>query len=179
MPSLEGVDDNAPARGFGVRGRSARDRSPQLGESIGLDGQNTGIGGIGVRGYSTGLEGIGLDGYSKYSAGVSGKGATIGVVGYSNIGNGMYGYSSEANGVVGRSSAANGVVGLSYRGTGVYGSSYIGLTALLEGNVRITGNLTTTGTLQIGGGSFRIDHPLDPANKYLSHSFVESFTWHP
>ncbi len=24
------------------------------------------------------------------------------------------------------------------------------------------------------GGSFRIDHPLDPENKYLSHSFVES-----
>lgn len=24
------------------------------------------------------------------------------------------------------------------------------------------------------GGSFRIDHPLDPANRYLSHSFVES-----
>jgi hypothetical protein len=30
------------------------------------------------------------------------------------------------------------------------------------------------GTLIKGGGSFRIDHPLDPANKYLSHSFVES-----
>jgi len=25
-----------------------------------------------------------------------------------------------------------------------------------------------------GSGSFKIDHPLDPANKYLSHSFVES-----
>ena len=25
-----------------------------------------------------------------------------------------------------------------------------------------------------GGGGFRIDHPLDPANKFLSHSFVES-----
>ena len=23
-------------------------------------------------------------------------------------------------------------------------------------------------------GTFKIDHPLDPANKYLSHSFVES-----
>lgn len=36
------------------------------------------------------------------------------------------------------------------------------------GNFNIVGNLTK------GGGSFRIDHPLDPANKYLSHSFVES-----
>lgn len=30
------------------------------------------------------------------------------------------------------------------------------------------------GTLTKSGGSFRIDHPLDPANKFLSHSFVES-----
>ena len=36
------------------------------------------------------------------------------------------------------------------------------------GSVRITGNLIK------GSGSFQIDHPLDPANKYLYHSFVES-----
>jgi hypothetical protein len=30
------------------------------------------------------------------------------------------------------------------------------------------------GTLIKLSGSFRIDHPLDPAHKYLSHSFVES-----
>jgi trimeric autotransporter adhesin len=30
------------------------------------------------------------------------------------------------------------------------------------------------GTLSKSAGSFRIDHPLDPANRYLSHSFVES-----
>jgi hypothetical protein len=36
------------------------------------------------------------------------------------------------------------------------------------------GNVTVTGTLTKGGGSFKIDHPLDPENKYLSHSFVES-----
>ena len=38
----------------------------------------------------------------------------------------------------------------------------------LNGTVHVVGNLTK------GGGSFQIDHPLDPANKYLSHSFVES-----
>ncbi|MGI0002218.1 MAG: hypothetical protein ACRD42_03955, partial [Nitrososphaeraceae archaeon] len=43
-----------------------------------------------------------------------------------------------------------------------------GLAAYLEGNVKITGNL------QKAGDSFKIDHPLDPADKYLSHSFVES-----
>jgi hypothetical protein len=43
-----------------------------------------------------------------------------------------------------------------------------------SGNVRVTGNLTVTGSVSKGSGSFKIDHPLDPANKYLSHSFVES-----
>jgi hypothetical protein len=36
------------------------------------------------------------------------------------------------------------------------------------------GNLSVAGTLSKGSGSFRIDHPLDPRNKYLYHSFVES-----
>jgi hypothetical protein len=40
--------------------------------------------------------------------------------------------------------------------------------AVLNGKVKITGNL------EKAGGSFKIDHPLDPANKYLCHSFVES-----
>jgi hypothetical protein len=41
-------------------------------------------------------------------------------------------------------------------------------------SVDSNGNLTITGNLSKGSGSFKIDHPLDPANKYLSHSFVES-----
>lgn len=40
--------------------------------------------------------------------------------------------------------------------------------AFFSGSVSIGGTLTKT------AGSFKIDHPLDPANKYLSHSFVES-----
>lgn len=36
------------------------------------------------------------------------------------------------------------------------------------------GDLQVVGTLSKAAGSFKIDHPLDPANKYLSHSFVES-----
>lgn len=38
----------------------------------------------------------------------------------------------------------------------------------------VDGNLSVTGTISKGGGSFKIDHPLDPDNKYLYHSFVES-----
>ncbi len=36
------------------------------------------------------------------------------------------------------------------------------------------GNVDVMGTLTKSAGSFRIDHPLDPANEYLQHSFVES-----
>jgi hypothetical protein len=41
-------------------------------------------------------------------------------------------------------------------------------------NVTTSGNLHVGGTLTKASGTFKIDHPLDPANKYLSHSFVES-----
>jgi len=40
--------------------------------------------------------------------------------------------------------------------------------------VRVPGNLVVTGTVSKGGGAFKIDHPLNPQNKTLSHSFVES-----
>ena len=43
-----------------------------------------------------------------------------------------------------------------------------GRAAYFSGNVRIVGSLTKS------SGTFIIDHPLDPENKYLYHSFVES-----
>jgi hypothetical protein len=41
-------------------------------------------------------------------------------------------------------------------------------------SITSAGAVSVVGTLSKGGGSFKIDHPLDPENKYLSHSFVES-----
>ena len=43
-----------------------------------------------------------------------------------------------------------------------------GIAANFKGNVTITGNLSA------GSKNFKIDHPLDPANKYLVHASVES-----
>lgn len=43
-----------------------------------------------------------------------------------------------------------------------------------DGSGRFFGSLQVDGTLSKGGGSFTIDHPLDPANRILQHSFVES-----
>jgi hypothetical protein len=37
-----------------------------------------------------------------------------------------------------------------------------------------TGNVTITGNLTAGSKNFKIDHPLDPAGKYLVHASVES-----
>ncbi|MGV8040066.1 MAG: hypothetical protein AB2L07_08310 [Thermoanaerobaculaceae bacterium] len=51
----------------------------------------------------------------------------------------------------------------------VYGGNGANVLALTE-----AGNLTINGTISKGGGSFKIDHPLDPENRYLYHSFVES-----
>lgn len=43
-----------------------------------------------------------------------------------------------------------------------------GWAGFFQGTVGINGHLFKS------GGGFKIDHPLDPANKYLYHSFVES-----
>ncbi|MDQ3010512.1 MAG: hypothetical protein M3X11_07395 [Acidobacteriota bacterium] len=37
-----------------------------------------------------------------------------------------------------------------------------------------TGKALVGGLLEKPGGGFKIDHPLEPENKYLIHSFVES-----
>jgi hypothetical protein len=50
----------------------------------------------------------------------------------------------------------------------LYAGSLFGFAAHLDGDVYVRGWLSKS------GGGFKIDHPLDPANKYLSHSFVES-----
>jgi hypothetical protein len=44
----------------------------------------------------------------------------------------------------------------------------------VTGGSVFNGNVTVNGTLTKSAGSFKIDHPLDPERKYLSHSFVES-----
>jgi hypothetical protein len=43
-----------------------------------------------------------------------------------------------------------------------------------QGNVTFSGNVYVSGSLGKSMGMFKIDDPIDPANKYLSHSFVES-----
>ena len=70
-----------------------------------------------------------------------------------------------------------GVYGEANNGTdaiGVWGLSDTGFAGQFDGDVNVTGDLDVTGAVSKSGGSFRIDHPLDPAHKFLLHSFVES-----
>jgi hypothetical protein len=75
---------------------------------------------------------------------------------------------------------STGVSGQSDVGNGISGASTSGKAGVFGGKVDIytngsnPGNLSVAGTLSKGAGSFKIDHPLDPENKYLYHSFVES-----
>jgi hypothetical protein len=82
---------------------------------------------------------------------------------------GGYAYSGSVGGD-GVDAYAGGSADAGVGGTGVYGDANgTGFHAAdFNGAVYINGNLSKA------GGSFKIDHPLDPENKYLSHSFVES-----
>ena len=49
-----------------------------------------------------------------------------------------------------------------------------GYAAVFNGHVHVNGTLTIDGNLEKPTASFKIDHPLDPLNKCLYHSVVES-----
>jgi hypothetical protein len=62
----------------------------------------------------------------------------------------------------------SGILGAGFAGVAAFAGDQSKTAGYFAGNVEIHGRLTKS------SGSFKIDHPLDPANRYLSHSFVES-----
>jgi len=60
----------------------------------------------------------------------------------------------------------------SYYQAGYYAEGSYGVT--FSTPVTVSGDSAVSGSVGKGGGSFVIDHPLDPFNKLLFHSFVES-----
>jgi hypothetical protein len=103
-----------------------------------------------------------------------------GVIGTSFSGVGVHGDSDSGIGVVGRSNSigvvgrgsGSGVAGFigqsGYAGVYGYSGNRNGFAGYFWGNVQVTGTINKSATM------FKIDHPLDPANKYLLHSGVES-----
>jgi hypothetical protein len=63
---------------------------------------------------------------------------------------------------------AAGASGINGAASGLAGR-FMGNVSITSGNLAITGNLSATGTKM-----FKIDHPLDPENKYLNHAAIES-----
>ena len=131
------------------------------------------ISGIGVRGFS--LDGVGVFGDSNRGDGVHAFGGTssVGEGGSGIVGSG--GHGSLAVGGVGV--VANGGDSPAFfGGDGIHAVAGAGVDALANGfagrfigNVLVTGNFSATGTKL-----FKIDHPLDPENKYLKHAAIES-----
>jgi hypothetical protein len=136
-----------------------------------------GNGTYGTFGWAAATTATGVGGWNQSltgdTRGVSGlvysdAGAAIFGQATSNTGvtNGVYGQVSSTTGraVEGWATAAS---GLNY---GVYGrtNSAAGYAGWFQGRVHVNG------TLSKSAGSFKIDHPLDPENRTLSHSFVES-----
>jgi hypothetical protein len=98
-------------------------------------------------------------------------GTSTGIAAYSVSGLAIYGQSSNTHGIYGKTLASGfgGVIGVTTNNL-IYGMLGVNNQYSFYGN----GDMFITGNLAKGSGTFKIDHPQDPANKYLIHSFVES-----
>jgi len=135
------------------------------GTAIYGEGGEVGIHGHGAPdGFGAGLDRIGVLGTAGgFSTGAS---EIYGVYGFGQnpaSGGGRTAYGVYGNAQVGTS--ANTAYGVYGETTGPGGIQYAGY---------FRGDVHVLGTLSKSSGSFKIDHPMDPENKYLSHSFVES-----
>ncbi|MFO7632533.1 MAG: hypothetical protein R6W76_08345, partial [Caldilinea sp.] len=169
-------------------GRAGNTAGPTLNSVAGVFG--TSASGRGVVGSSTSSDAIlgfstnsaGVNGQSQNSNGVEGlaaatTGTVYGVRGVTNSTNGGAGVRGQGP-YVGVHGVANASSGLNYgvRGSTLSTGGYAGYFDAPSGGVagRFVGNVSIAGTLSKSSGTFMIDHPLDPENKYLYHSFVES-----
>jgi len=194
---LTSVTHDGTLTGDGTGGSPLGIAVPLLASGSSLAGSFFGVNsgaGPGVQGQA--LNSYGVSGSSSNGDGVYGDalGAGNGVKGNADgTGAGVYGSSAGADGVFGKSMAApfSGVYGTQTgNGYGVFGeadgtaSSAIGVGGnapnggqaahFYAGNVRIDNDLHVTGRIFAGTKDFRIDHPLDPADKYLVHASIES-----
>ena len=165
-----GVVGSTPStNGTGIAGNS----TASSGNTVGVYGGSSSTSGNGVIGQATASSGVNFGvqgiGASTQGVGVQGSSPNVAVAGFNQTCN-----SSGCTLVTGTAGQFVTAVG----GTLLQGLSGSGFQQVFSvdshGNGTYAGNLNVSGTLTKGGGSFKIDDPLDPENKYLSHSFVES-----
>jgi hypothetical protein len=172
-----GLSSSAPGSGPGVYGETGGEGPAIYGYSGGPGG---GVGpAIHGENHGTGLAGR-FDGSVRVEGGmltVENGGGSYGIFARGSLG-GLWGRAEAADsaGVSGVSTSGAGVYGRSEgSGPAIYGQATSnGLAGRFTGSVVVEGNLIVQGVVAKNAGTFRIDHPLDPANKFLSHSFVES-----
>jgi hypothetical protein len=166
-----GGDSSTENGGVGVRATGGDSSSNEGGQGLSAAGgdSNSGSGGAGVNavgGNSDSAAGDGVHatgGNSPQSPGV-GVNAVGGFCFDDTGGTGI-----AAAGGTGNGAGHNGGIGIIASGGPGLNGATVGLAGKFNGNVEITGNLNVSGTK-----NFRIDHPLDPANKYLYHAAIES-----
>ena len=121
---------------------------------------------VGVYGKSEPADGSGFGGYFDGGyCGVYGLVTAEGDDGYRGVTGLATGGSGYNTGVFAQGSGGLVSYGIWAEAAGASSANYAGY---------FLGHVHVSGTLSKSAGSFKIDHPLDPANKYLSHSFVES-----
>jgi hypothetical protein len=144
---------------------------------------STGYGVYGTSTSSSGVYGTGVTGLTGYGTtyGVYARGSYDGVYAEAtgNSGTGVYALASGTGstgvyaqglkyGLVVSNAMSSAQYAVQVSG---YGGIYVGPTT---GNAAFFTGTVYAGEMLKASGSFLIDHPLDPANKYLAHSFVES-----
>jgi hypothetical protein len=130
---------------------------------------------IGLYNSSTGnLTGVNCDVMST----TAGSGGAVKGFDASAISDGATRYGVYAKGQARNSAITTGnsygIYAGAYDGANAYGIYAAASSATVNYAGYFSGDVNVTGTLSKGGGAFKIDHPLDPENKYLQHSFVES-----
>jgi len=165
---------SASTTGFGVSGFA----TATTGQGYGVFGGSSSPNGSGVFGASSAIGGTAVQGYESATSGFN-----IGVLGqtFGSSGPGVFGLNHSSTGGTGvqadiESTDGTGAAGLfvAHGGAGLILNGLSGSGYKQVFSVDANGNGFFAGNLSKGSGSFKIDHPLDPANKYLSHSFVES-----
>lgn len=162
--------------GGGGGGGGAAGKNGAGGSGGGGSNPTAGTGGTGDNG-TTAAEANGTEYDATHGSGGGGGGGTGsgGGSGGAGVAGGLYGAGGGGGGG-GRGAGNPGGSGAS--GTqGIIVITYTpvsGPTLTINANTTISGDLNTSGALSKGSGSFVIDHPLDPKNKLLYHSFVES-----